>query len=611
MIKCPLCDGPTVYDSTTSVSFRNHMRKCIPKKAITDGVSLQNKNNIKCLVCNGPTVYESVNCRSFLNHRRVCGQIVSTSVLSSDHDDFFTTMVRSQTYNGQSLLQSSIVNHNLNNNSTNNNRNRSDDDNNSIFDSFLTHEFNDEKDAVMEADAEINAVKCNDLTNTMLPFSNPTPLQPYALLGVQIRNIVSVHGAPVGMYDKIMSLMNTYVQSDQLASQPRLMSNKGLQRHIERLYHTDSLKPIHRTVSLSNGSKVTVPTFDVESMILSMLTNRKLMQESNYAAGYNIYSGEKDPNHPDNNNYGEIHTGKAWDTALSHYCGDSNEFMPLALVVFGDKSHTDLHGALSLTPIIFTLSLFNRTARNQAKFWCPMAYVPNLSFGKGESDSTNSMTKVQDEHICLAAAFQSLTDIHQRGGIKFLNNNGTLIHGKVWIHYVIGDTEGNNKFLGHYNSSNQGVAMPYRDCKCSFDNLDNPFAKCDYIKLSDMNAAAATIDEPTVHKETYRSMSKHPIRNAFCQPNLPLSDQIYGPFRMMPPELLHTSGSGLIMYMFESLRDMISSNKKRTSLDNLHLLLNSVIHRQSERDFPRGSIRNGIIDGTKIQSSERRGNLFY
>ena len=31
--------------------------------------------------------------------------------------------------------------------------------------------------------------------------------------------------------------------------------------------------------------------------------------------------------------------------------------------------------------------------------------------------------------------------------------------------------------------------------------------------------------------------------------------------------------------------------------------------RQSERDFPRGSIRNGIIDGTKIQSSERRGNL--
>jgi len=66
--------------------------------------------------------------------------------------------------------------------------------------------------------------------------------------------------------------------------------------------------------------------------------------------------------------YGEIHTGKAWDTALSHYCGNDDEFMPLALAVFGDKSHTDLHGSLSFTPLIFTLSLFNRTARNRVSF---------------------------------------------------------------------------------------------------------------------------------------------------------------------------------------------------------------------------------------------------
>ncbi len=29
--------------------------------------------------------------------------------------------------------------------------------------------------------------------------------------------------------------------------------------------------------------------------------------------------------------------------------------MPVALIVFGDKSHTDLHGALLLTPIIFII----------------------------------------------------------------------------------------------------------------------------------------------------------------------------------------------------------------------------------------------------------------
>jgi hypothetical protein len=34
------------------------------------------------------------------------------------------------------------------------------------------------------------------------------------------------------------------------------------------------------------------------------------------------------------------------------------------------------------------------------------------------------------------------------------------------------------------------------------------------------------------------------------------------------------------------------------------------IKRQSERDFPRGTMRNGIIDGTICQSEERKGNLF-
>ena len=38
--------------------------------------------------------------------------------------------------------------------------------------------------------------------------------------------------------------------------------------------------------------------------------------------------------------------------------------MPVALIVFGDKSHTDLHGMLALTPVIFTLTLFNQSAQN-------------------------------------------------------------------------------------------------------------------------------------------------------------------------------------------------------------------------------------------------------
>jgi hypothetical protein len=47
--------------------------------------------------------------------------------------------------------------------------------------------------------------------------------------------------------------------------------------------------------------------------------------------------------------------------------------------------------------------------------------------------------------------------------------------------------------------------------------------------------------------EYYRSVSMYDIRNALAEKILPLSDNIHGPYKMMPPELLHTSGSGLIM----------------------------------------------------------------
>ncbi len=87
--------------------------------------------------------------------------------------------------------------------------------------------------------------------------------------------------------------------------------------------------------------------------------------------------------------------------------------MPDGLIVFGDKSHTDLHGALSLTPIIFTLTLFNRAAQNDSKFWRPIGYIPNLGYGRGTSNKTLTRDKIQDEHSCISFAFQSLKNVNK------------------------------------------------------------------------------------------------------------------------------------------------------------------------------------------------------
>jgi hypothetical protein len=149
------------------------------------------------------------------------------------------------------------------------------------------------------------------------------------------------------------------------------------------------------------------------------------MTDQHFPDGYNVLTGEETNGHA-NDKYGEIHTGDAWQPSRDRYCKNQND-MPVALIVFADKSHTDLHGALSLTPIIFTLTLFNRSARNNPNFWRPMGYIPNLVYGKGTSDKTRAKDKIQDEHRCLSFIFGSLKEISKQNDSCVMYWEGLLM----------------------------------------------------------------------------------------------------------------------------------------------------------------------------------------
>ncbi len=78
-------------------------------------------------------------------------------------------------------------------------------------------------------------------------------------------------------------------------------------------------------------------------------------------------------------------------------------------------------------------------------------------------------------------------------------------------------------------------------------------------------------------KQYFKSVSRYDIKNAFLQWFMPLSDNVHGSFRMMPPELLHMSGSGLIMYMFESLSQHLGGGFDRDEIRNT--LLSPILFR--------------------------------
>ena len=234
-------------------------------------------------------------------------------------------------------------------------------------------------------------------------------------LQIKLNNLINSHKAHIKLYDDIVDLFNEYICSNNFDKFAQLKSRKSFIKANESAYNVTHLRPKYWNVVLTDATEVTVPVFDAKSMILDLVTNPLTMNDSNIAAGYDVFTGNVDDSFPDNQCYGEVHTGDEWIKAKNRYCTNTDEIdndMPIALIVFGDKTHTDLHGTLSVTPIIFTLTCFNRSARNNTDFWRPLAYIPNLSLGKNKADKRETKDKIQDEHRCLSAALDSVKEVH-------------------------------------------------------------------------------------------------------------------------------------------------------------------------------------------------------
>jgi hypothetical protein len=166
---------------------------------------------------------------------------------------------------------------------------------------------------------------------------------------ILLYDLLIKHKASLLLYDEICHLFEQYISSPNFNRFAKFKSRRSLLTSTQKTLNSKALQPINGTVRLHNISFVTVPVFDTKHMIITLLSDTSVMNEKNFAEGYNVLTGEGH-NHPADNKYGEIHTGDAWLPARDRYCQNKTD-TPVGLIVFGDKAHTDLHRALSLTPI--------------------------------------------------------------------------------------------------------------------------------------------------------------------------------------------------------------------------------------------------------------------
>jgi len=77
------------------------------------------------------------------------------------------------------------------------------------------------------------------------------------------------------------------------------------------------------------------------------------------------------------------------------------------------------------------------------------------------------------------------------------------------------------------------------------------------------------------------------------------------------PGIIACITRGIDKVNIQSIQWYIGDTKLHDEIAKMHIWMLFDVRRQSDREFPRGSMRNGIIDDTKCQSEERKGNLFW
>ena len=82
-------------------------------------------------------------------------------------------------------------------------------------------------------------------------------------------------------------------------------------------------------VTISDGSVVTVPLFDVKTVLFSILHYPQRMRCENFAMDYDIFLGQATQ---PVTHYNEIHMGNVWSTACEYYCSNDPDSFPLGLV---------------------------------------------------------------------------------------------------------------------------------------------------------------------------------------------------------------------------------------------------------------------------------------
>jgi Plavaka transposase len=325
--------------------------------------------------------------------------------------------------------------------------------------------------------------------------------------------------------------------------------------------------------------------------------------------------------------------------ATDHYRDfDIKNDIMLPIILYMDKTGTDVNQRYSLEPVLFSLAALPREQRESRHSWRHLGFVPQ----KHNSLEDESSSSLQFYHDCLSYLIDGLREAQKNPPtVSIRLPDGIVVQRRALLPLmvVMGDQLSQDTLCGRLKSNSGGAGRVHRSCMCSYLHIDDPYHECKrvnaatlhllttYATMSDEDMDNKISSHPTFSRNTkegrtmksffqrQRTMFRgilrhpfttHPIKSAFT--DIDFGSWTAGIHDATFDDFMHSVEAGMVAYITETVYDGLTKKEKeiieettRPMLDNQRCSVIST--------YPRWRLQSGFTRQTLMTSGERVGSV--
>lgn len=367
------------------------------------------------------------------------------------------------------------------------------------------------------------------------------------------------------------------------------------------------MSPKTTLLECPTGRKVSVVTYDLDSVIYDMLSDTELTCWKNL-----IF---KDGNEHDpflwniKDYYDDFDQSTYYNETFKNLIGveNRNTHLLVPLAIYMDETTLDSFGKLSLHPVCITLMIYDRSTRNLEMSWRTIGYMPNINAIPG-TKSLTAEDKLNDFHYILRFILYGIEELQSvEEGLEWefqfpeFGNRSYKRVLKFPLSHVVGDAKGNDTLVGRYQNRNKAKFL-CRDCDCPTVHADDPNYICNFLQYKDLKCLTAV----ELKEKSFRKLDPY---NAFD--NISMGNYPYGLNGGTPAEPCHQINKGPCEVLPNVLLNERFSLEMAKMLDSHVSYLVTNFSRQSDRSLPElRFFSNGVSENAKLSSNENIGRLY-